>query len=492
MAPRVTTSCGPLRGSEEAVLVFRGIPFAAAPVGELRWRAPEPMRPWNTEREATAFGPAALQRTAPGGVAELIGIPSQPTDEDCLYLNVWTPGLEGRRPVLVWVHGGGNVVGSGSQPRVNGEPLARRGDAVVVTFNYRLGAFGFLHAPQLGAGGNEALLDQIAALRWVRREIAAFGGDPANVTVFGQSAGGVDIAQLMALPDAAGCFDRAAMMSGSLSPQLRAEDAARTAEQFATRFGGMERLRQVPAEEILEYQVELARTGTRFGPVRDGQLIRGDAASVLGNPVHTRGMPLLIGTTREESALFTAGSNTLAGLDEAGLERLAQRRVGDCAPHVLEVYRKSREARGAGMRPGELWVALLTDWTFRLPAIRTAELHCAHTPQTWMYLFDHASPAWGGRLGACHSLDIPFVWGTHGTPGMQSFCGEGPGVCALSERMMDLYLAFARHGDPTSPDLPHWPAYTAQCRSTLHLDEHCWVEDAPMEAERRVLASLRS
>src|SRR5262245_21389924 len=189
--PRVATTLGTLVGSESSgILSFRGIPFAAPPVGERRWRAPEPPERWSGERDATRFASSAWQASI-GSMGDLIGIAAGPMSEDCLALNVWTPGCDDRRrPVLVWIHGGGNLVGSGSQPRIHGDRLARAGDVVVVTLNYRLGAFGFLHCPELGASGNEALLDQVAALRWVRREIAAFGGDPRNVTVFGQSAGG--------------------------------------------------------------------------------------------------------------------------------------------------------------------------------------------------------------------------------------------------------------------------------------------------------------
>ena len=245
----VETSYGRVRGAnEEGVHVFRGVPFAKPPLGDLRWRAPVPPDAWAGTRDALAFGPCAVQSTIPGDRGELIGIATHEVDEDCLYLNVWTPNPDdARRPVMVWIHGGGNTLGAGSQPRVNGEHLARIGDVVVVTLNYRLGALGFLYAPELGATGNEALLDQVAALRWVRAEIGAFGGDPDNVTVFGQSAGGFDIVQLMAMPAAQGCFDRAVPMSGSLKRQVTLDSAYATSRALAQHFGGFERLREVSA-----------------------------------------------------------------------------------------------------------------------------------------------------------------------------------------------------------------------------------------------------
>ncbi len=497
MSPVAETSSGKLRGStENGVVSFKGIPFARPPVGELRWRPPQPVEPWSGERAAQQFGRSALQRPLPGGIGDLIGIPGEPTDEDCLYLNVWTPGLDAsRRPVMVWIHGGGNVVGSGSQPRINGEHLARRGDVVIVTLNYRLGAFGFLHAPELGASGNEALLDQVAALRWVRREIAHFGGDAGNVTVFGQSAGGFDIAQLLAMPAAAGCFDKAVPMSGSLMPQVPVKEAGEATARFAERFGGLPKLRGVPAEELLEFQLELTQGqlagSVRFGPTLDGDFIRQDAAVPIGAGSQTAGMPLMIGNTRDESALFVVGTPELSDLDEAGLRKRAQRLFGELTDNAVEVYRNARAARGQSTAPIDILVAMLTDQTFRIPATRTAELHVSHTPRTWMYLFEYESPAQSGRLGSCHSLDIPFVWGTYSVENMKRFCGEGAVARELSERMMDTYLAFARTGNPSSESLPPWPKYDASERATMHLGEKCYVERAPMEEERQLWASLR-
>ncbi len=486
----VETSYGKLRGGEEnGISSFRGIPFARPPVGDLRWRPPQLPEPWSGERDATAFGASAMQRRGAGGMSDLIGIPSETTSEDCLYLNVWTPAADaGRRPVLVWIHGGGNVVGSGSQPRINGELLARRGDVVVVTLNYRLGVFGFLHAPELGASGNEALLDQVAALRWVRAEIERFGGDPANLTVFGQSAGGFDIAQLLALPAAEGCFDKAVPMSGSLTAQVPRERAAQATARFAEAFGGIEKLRDVPAEKILERQGEL--TGARFGPTCDGEVIREDAAVGIGAGRQSQGMPLLIGNTLNESALFTMGNPAAAQLDDEGLARQAGRLFDEHTERAISVYRSAREKRGESAAPADVWGAMMTDQMFRIPAIRTAELHASHTPETYMYLFDYASPAQDGRLGSCHSLDIPFIWGTTGVANMAVFCGAGPAVERLSQRMMDSYLGFAHTGNPGTDALPEWPGYEVERRATMRLGDECRVEHAPMDDERELWASL--
>jgi para-nitrobenzyl esterase len=495
MSSIVSTQSGALRGREDnGVTSFKGIPFAAPPVGGLRWREPQPPEPWRGVRDALEFGPCAMQRSLPGEIGQLIGIHTGSTSEDCLYLNVWTPGIDTkRRPVMVWIHGGGNTVGAGSQPRVNGERLARSGDVVVVTINYRLGAFGFLCAPELGASGNEALLDQLAALRWVKGEIGNFGGDPDNVTVFGQSAGGFDIAQLMAMPRGRGSFDKAIPMSGSLTAQVPREQAERTAWRFAERFGGFDALRVASATDILEYQGELVSERTdrpRFAPVCDGDVLVEDAAANIGKGLHTRGKPIMVGHTRDESTLFTTFDESLANLDDDGLVARAEQSFGERATEAVEVYRNARSAAGLASSPFDIWSAMFTDRMFRMPAIRTAELHASHTEDTWFYAFDYPSPALDGRLGACHSLDIPFVWGTYALDDMQRFCGTGPEVATLSERVMGAYLAFARNGDPNTETLPEWPRYSSAARNTMRFDRICRVEEGPLDAIRAFWASL--
>ena len=481
----VETSYGRVRGQEDnGVHVFKGIPFAAPPLGDLRWRAPRPPTAWPGVRDALAFGPCAIQSTIPGDVGELIGIATHETSEDCLYLNVWTPGLDGeKRPVMVWIHGGGNTVGAGSQPRINGEHLARIGGVVAVTINYRLGALGFLHAPQIGATGNEALLDQVAALRWVRGETEAFGGDPQNVTVFGQSAGGFDIAQLMAMSAAQGCFDKAVLMSGSLTRQVTGESAAKTAAALADHFGGFGRLRDVPANEIHAMQTKIP--GARWAPTLDGDVIQGDAAKNLAAGSFTRGMPVMIGHTRDESTLFTVFNRDLAAMNRDRLVELARGTFGEAAPDAVDCYETDRRAAGLRTSPIDIWAAMSTDRMFRIPAIRTAACHLEHTSGLWMYRFDHATPA-DERLQSCHSLDIPFVWGTYGLPDMQRFCGAGPEIERLSNRVMASYLAFAHTGNPANDHMPAWPAYTTDTRTTMLFDHEPRTADAPLDAIREL------
>lgn len=479
----VETSYGKLSGTQkDDVVSFLGIPFAAPPVGERRWLAPEPPVPWAGIREATAFGASAVQSTIPGTVGELIGISVGELSEDCLYLNVWTPACDGaKRPVLVWIHGGGNTVGSGSQPRVNGEVLAQTGDLVVVTLNYRLGALGFLHAPELGATGNEALLDQVAGLRWVKQEIESFGGDPNNVTVFGQSAGGFDIAQLMAMPSAAGSFDKAIPMSGSLTNQVLAQDALATATQLADKFGGFDELRNVSALDIHAMQTQIP--GARWAPTRDGEIIREDAADVLARGDNTRAMPLMIGHTRDESTLFTVFNRQFKNMDKEQLMGLLKDSLGEDFESAKDAYLEDRATEELSLKPLDVWAAVSTDRMFRMPAIRTADAHRKHTSDVWMYRFDYESPAHDGMLHSCHSLDIPFVWGTYDSERMRRFCGVGDEVGDLSEQLMRSYIEFARSGDPNHAGIPNWTCY-GDNRLTMCFDEEIAAIDDPMPQTR--------
>ena len=477
MNPKVTTSDGALEGrTENGISRFLGIPYAAPPVGPLRWRAPEPAVPWSGIRDAGEFGLSAPQSVV-GGLQKLIGISGGPTGEDCLFVNVWTPAEDdARRPVLFWIHGGANTLGSGAQPRINGEHLARRGDVVVVTFNYRLGALGFLHAPELGATGNEALLDQVAALRWVRHNIAAFGGDPDNVTAFGQSAGGFDLVALMAMESAHGLFHKAGLMSGSLGMSRSPADAAKATAAMADHFGGIDTLRDASAEAILKWQLS-APFG--YGAVQDGAVISEPIENAIGDGRYTNGMPLLIGTCEHESALWTAMGGSTGELDDAALrERLARMGIAE-VDEVLGAY--ATDAR----QPVDVLTAVMTDRTFRLPAIRTAELHSAHTADVWAYLFDYRSPAMDGRLGSVHSLDIPFAFGTLTAEGMDEFCGSGPAVEALSGQIMDMWINFAREGTPSHAGLPAWPRY-GDARETMRLGLDARIDADPLREQRTV------
>jgi para-nitrobenzyl esterase len=566
----VETRRGTVRGVRaDGLAIFRGLPFARPPVGPLRFAPPEPPDPWSGVRETVRSGPAAAQNGALVGPLMSLGIDR--TGEDCLYLNVWTPQPDrARRPVLVWIHGGAFILGSGSQTLYDGSTLARRGDVVIVTINYRLGALGFLRAQdrfgaRLPATGNEGLLDQIAALEWVRDEIEAFGGDPGNVTIFGESAGAMSCATLLALPRARGLFHRAILQSGAANFLWPRDIAARVADQMLAvlDIGSPEELRAAAPARLLAAQrrlfmelmlgeqhvlgalspagqrvagavflgLTLARRrfgrvaaplsrglvgmlrrrgrrrggspatsalstlrvrGLPFQPVIDGDLIPRDPLAVIreGEAV---GVPLLIGTNLDETRLFAPLDPEAATLDTAALLARCEAAIPggpEAARRVVAVYREARAARGESIEPGDLWFAIESDRTMRHPAMRLAALHAAHQPETYAYLFTWPSPALGGLFGACHGLELPFLFGTHEHPLFRPFTGKGPEARALAARIQEAWIAFARTGRPGHPDLGDWPAYDAAGRRTMILDRCCRVEAAPREAERVFWDSL--
>lgn len=496
MRVQVETAAGALLGQQlEGYQVFRGIPYAAPPVGDRRFAAPEPVEPWSGVREALAFGGSAPQPVSPGV------LPVGRQDEDCLFLNVYTPGVgAAKRPVMCFIHGGAFFLGSAAEATYDGGPLAQRGDVVVVTLNYRLGALGFLSFAALGgaewgAATNAGLLDQVAALTWVRDNIAMFGGDPAQVTVFGESAGAASVVSLLGLPAARGLFARAIAQSGHGKLLGSAALAAQTAERWlqATGVGRVEpkALRSLPVDQVLAAQTAVQGADFRlFAPNVDGEMLpyepleairRGDA----------RGVPLLLGTNRDEITLFTAPNRP--AIDEATLLRRIQRSVPRASlswtAETVSVYQRSRLAHGLPHSPLDLLDALETALRFRMPVLELAEAQASqHTP-TFMYEFEWRSPARQGTLGATHALELPFVFGTVGKA-LLRLTGDGPELRALSHRMMDAWLAFARHGQPGADAEGLWPAYDVKQRSTMVFDLHTRVERAPFEEERACWARL--
>jgi para-nitrobenzyl esterase len=484
------------------------LPYARPPVGALRLRPPEEPEPWGGVRSATQVGSSAPQPRPlrlPGPLSGLLG--GGVRGEDCLTLNVWTPGLEGPpRPVLVWIHGGAFVMGSGTAPIYSGRRLARRGDVVVVTLNYRLGALGYLHLGLLDAPGAEGVAnlgvqDQVAALRFVRDHIAAFGGDPGNVTVFGESAGAMSVGALLGAPAARPLFQRAVLQSGAAHNVSSPEGAARAAAAFLRELGATPRdavakLASAPVEAILEAQMRAALSlGLGHGtlpwqPAVDGRVIprqpldavaRGEAA----------GIPLLVGTNRDEWKLFTLFDRKSRRLDAAGLRRRLARIVPgkdeegvELAERALAVYRSARAGREEAA-PLALWEAIQTDRIFRYPAARLAELQARHERRTYQYLFDWAPRLARQRVGACHGLEIPFVFGTLRHPVFRVLVGGASDAGGLSRTVRDAWVAFARGGEPAAPGLEDWPGYDARHRATMVLGPHCAVVHAPLDEERR-------
>ncbi|HEX9682904.1 MAG TPA: carboxylesterase/lipase family protein [Acidimicrobiales bacterium] len=509
---KVDTTAGTVVGmTERKVLAFKGIPFAAAPVGARRFLPPQPVPAWTGERNATQFG--ALARQSSFELEQFMGGGDMAQSEDCLTLNVWTPAVDdARRPVLFWIHGGAFFSGGAAIPWYNGGGLARRGDAVVVSCQYRMGAFGFLQLRHLlgddySSSGNLGILDQIAALEWVRDNIAGFGGDPSNVTVFGESAGGMSIGTLLGTPAARGLFHRAIAQSGAAQAVSEIGHAeavtAKVIDEAGLTAATAHKLLEIDAEtlnaaqdavvsEMFEESVENARRGNLgmpFQPVHDGVVLpdhpldavrRGDAA----------GVPLLIGTTKDEMRLFTLFSPRLQGDDESALVSLASVIFGseDDGRAAFESYRSRRP----GASPSDIFNDMLTDYVFRIPAIRLAEAQSAHQPQTRMYRFSWEASIMGLDLRAFHGIDILFCFDNVRMPGMEMIFGDRVEAAhGLGANTSEAWLAFARSGDPSHHGLPAWPAYDTDQRATMDLDAECSLLSDPGAEDRALWDGVR-
>lgn len=495
--PVVHTTGGAVRGMRAGdVLSFRGIPYAAPPCGPLRFAPPVRGEPWTGIRLATDWGPISPQGATPH--LDALGVPALPQSEDCLVLNVWTPAADrARRPVMVWIHGGGFVGGSASVTFQHGDRLAARGDVVVVSCNYRLGALGFLHLaeldPALRSSGLNGTRDQVAALEWVRDNIAAFGGDPGNVTIFGSSAGAVSVATLLTLPAARGLFHRAIAQSGALDILLHRDEAAARTRRMCTLTGATSvgDLRALGTDALLDAQATLraeladaepADCGgwgalSAFTPVVDGHCLdappivkaqRGDLAPV----------DLLLGTNAEEWRFLTILGHRLHTDEE--LANAFEGTLDD--PHAaVATYRRRL---GAHAPTRDVHDAMMTDRVFRVPMHRLADASVAAGNPTYLYRFAYTSPALDGALGACHGLEVPFVFDHREGP-LAMFVGEHS-PDHLAAAMQDAWIAFARTGDPNHPGLPRWDPQHGERRPVLRFDEHITVLDDPERAEREV------
>ncbi|MEV8311127.1 carboxylesterase/lipase family protein [Streptomyces flavidovirens] len=485
------TVYGPVKGvTGERGVAFKGIPYAAPPVGPLRFQPPSPPDPWDAVRPATAYGPAAPQ---PHDVLleAMFGQPPFPTDEaSCLTLNIWTPSPHGEaRPVMVWLHGGAFLTGSGRDTVFDGSRLAQQHDVVVVTLNYRLGALGFLYLPELlGEGyeqsGNLGLLDQVAALAWVRDSISAFGGDPGNVTLFGQSAGAMSVVSLMAMPAAAGLFHKAIAQSGNAEYVHGADHATAVTREILTALSIAEdeadKLLDVPAARLLEAQQTVSEAmrargegmGLPFAPVIDGAVLPQAPIEAIENGAATD-IPLILGTNLEEGRLFLLGPDAPA-IDDASLLNLFGAVYAD--PHkALEAFRATEHDPS----PLALLAAITGEQMFRAPTARLAEAHLSHNPNVWLYLFTWRSTAGNTDLGACHSLELPFVFDNLDQPGVEMFTGPRPPL-DLARAMSAAWATFARSGTPGCD----WAPFEAHTHPTMIFGTDHRMADDPLEARR--------
>ena len=486
----VTTQSGPVRGDTEAgVAVFRGIPYAQAPVGALRFRAAHPVGAWTEVRTALDFAPACPQEVGIDPTENNNSVMS----EDCLAVNVWTPNPDGKaRPVMVWIHGGAMIEGSARNSWYDGARLAARGDVVVVSLQYRLGALGFLDLSRIGgrdfaSSGNLGLLDQIAALHWVRQNIRAFGGDPHNVTIFGESAGGSSVAMLLTMPAARGLFDKAIIQS--MGPQLGdvPEPHSETVRAImkaahVTTIAGLQALRM---EDLLEAQrlVSPLTSGLQLEPIIDGITVLGHAVRLMEDGKGAN-VPLLIGTTLDESEYWDT-------IEDIGQRRkpakLLDKQLSALGPRAGAV--RNAYFHDQADRYGDDVIALATDVIFRIPSIRVAEATHARQP-TWMYLLTYRSSSTYKNYRSAHSMELPFVFGNVNDLDEIAFIGRDPDRERLSADVQSAWIAFAHSGDPNAPGLPHWPSYDTKARATIGLGKRVELLTDPQGEQRKVWDGL--
>jgi para-nitrobenzyl esterase len=493
----VETRHGKVRGTiAGGINKFKGIPYAAPPFGTNRFRAPQPVVPWSGVRDALTYGPKIPQPAYPPYVQAILPPESCTTGEDCLNLNIWTPELgPAGRPVMVWIPGGVYAYhGTGASPWYDGSRFARDG-VVCVTINYRVAADGFLF---LGDGDhNRGLLDQLTALQWVRENIAAFGGDPGNVTIFGESAGAMSVGTLLSMPRAEGLFRRAIAQSGAGHNVISPASASLVAQHLAEKLAvepTREAIAAVPIDRLLQAQTELeadlvmhpdpgswgedvVAAMMPWQPVIDGEIIPARPIDrILAGA--GAGVDLLAGTNTEENRLFLLA---VGAMDQIAVEALAGAVAAYGLPvePTLAAYRAAYPDAG----PGDLMAAIQGDWMWRIPTLRLVDAHATGPAATYMYEFAWRSPQFNGRLGACHSLEITFVFNTLGR-GTETLLGTDPPQ-QLADTMHAAWVAFA-----TSGECP-WPTYDLDRRATMHFDVPSHVVYNPLAAEQAVWEGVR-
>jgi para-nitrobenzyl esterase len=491
------TAFGRVRGADAGgIKAFKGIPYGASTAGTNRFMPPQDPATWRGVRDALAYGASAPQRepgVAPAASRLAVAAASLPAEsEDCLVLNVWTPAVgDGRnRPVMVWCHGGGFVSGSGSSPGTDGTNLARRGDVVVVSINHRLNVLGFTYLAELGGAdfalsGDVGMLDIVHALAWVRANIAAFGGDPGNVTVFGQSGGGRKVATLLTMPDAKGLFHRAIIESGATIKLVERDQAVRVTRELLAVLGlqpsQVRDLQALPLERIMSaYFATVRRMNVDqmtmgFSPTVDGVAVPRHPFHPMASDV-SADVPLIIGSTRTE--LTSSADEALFSLTDGAMRERLQALLGPAASGVIDVYAKANP----GASPSDLYLLIASDHAYGAPVMKIAERRAAlRRGPVYLYYFRWETPLDGGRLKSPHTIEIPFVFDNVRASRLTA---DAPNAQALADKVSDTWIAFARTGDPNTPKLPRWPAFDTERRATMVFDNESAVVDDPLRAQR--------
>ncbi len=493
--PIAETAGGKIRGVMiDKVYAFKGVPYGASTAGAARFMPPAKPQPWTDVKDTIAFGHRSPQQPGKLEIPEVAETSGQgPMGEDCLVLNVWTNGLKGgKRPVMVWFHGGGFASGSGDYTIYDGANMARKRDVVMVTVNHRLNVFGYLYLAEVGGAKyadatNAGHRDIVLALEWVRDNIANFGGDPNNVTIFGQSGGGGKVATLMAMPSAKGLFHKAICQSGASIKAVSAADATRAAEALLAKLNlkhdQIDQLQNMPFDKLTAALAGVRGVGS--GPVVDGKTLLHDPFDP-GAPEESASIPLLIGTVEEEINFFP--TTQLDPIDDADLHRRVKQstRADDATvDKLIAVYKKGRPNKSNV----EIFQIISTDSGFATSVHTEAERKAAQgKAPVYKYYFTWQSPVREGKLRAYHTLDIPFV--LENVDNGKTMTGTGQDRYALSDKMSAAWAAFARTGMPSAKGLARWTAYTNDQRATMIFDNECKLVNDPFKEERLAIAAL--
>ena len=491
------TTYGRVRGTEvSGIKIFKGIPYGATTTGQNRFMPPVAPAKWSGVRDALAYGSSAPQsepgarRAASAIAVAAAGLPAE--SEDCLVLNVWTPAVRDnrKRPVMFWCHGGGFATGSGSSPVTEGLNLARRGDVVVVTINHRLNVLGFTSleeagGPEFASSGDVGMLDIVAALRWVRDNIAEFGGDPNTVMIFGQSGGGRKVSTLLAMPSAKGLFHRAIIESGATLRLVEPDQGTRVARELMTTLGiPKERVRDlqsVPIDRMMSAYFEVVRRMNvdqmtqGFSPLADGTEVH--------HPFHptastvSADVPVMLGSTRTE--LTSSAQEADFSLTDAAMRGRVRQLIGNAADSAIQVYQKANP----GATASDIYFLIASDYRYSGPVMKIAERRAAlGKGPVYLYYFRWETPVDGGRLKSPHTIEIPFAFDN--VQAAKRLTGGGPEAMALADKVSDTWIAFAKTGNPNQPKMPRWPAFNAKERPTMVFNTESRVVNDPIREQR--------
>ena len=499
VGPLVMTTAGEVRGYyENEVSVFKGVPYGASTGGANRWLVPKKPEAWSGVRDATAFGPMCPQIFGAPLAEETSVLQRGPMSENCLNLNIWTPVARAdgnKRPVMVWFHGGAFSLGSGASATSDGVNLVRKNDVVLVTLNHRLNLFGYLHlgtaGPDYRVSGNAGMLDCVAALEWVHDNITNFGGDPANVTIFGQSGGGLKVMTLMAMPAAQGLFHRAIAQSGfaiaAHSPDKAKAIAAEVLDKLGTSADAIGDLQALPAERLVEVLGSSPGLIFGLGPVVDG-IVLPAIPFTMDAPTPAADVPMLLGTTETEIVFLPFAP--LDPIDDAALHTQLKQYTGLAdtdLEHLIKVYREEYPEHDNTY----IYQVLASDWLLGADAVTVAERRSALArAPAYFYYFKKHTTAREGKLKSPHTLEIPYVFDTlNRAPIVGAFTAKEQ---ALADRLSRTWATFARSGDPNNPEMPAWPSYDMKTRVVMEIDDIPVATHDPHPKTRTLMAELKA